>query len=533
MRKSTLPLCAGLLALALSPLAVAQAPQLELPQDRRAGAAAIDTATMTQWLTTLASEEFGGRGTGQVGFRRAAEFVRDHFERLGLQPGGDNGDFWQRVPWERSRVDVTKSHLRIIKDDSEQLTLEANQLSGSVSADTDHRGQLAVIVVRRVSAPDEFPELADADVDDKIVLLYVDPEATGNDRRALARGMYRMRNRLRQRASSIITVTDGPVSGGLTGTSGRSGGNRATRGLRRRPASVTIGHDSLDKILAMAGVDASSIEDHACLVLQLQAELQVKVTQEDAPAFNVIGILPGSDDKLKDEYVVIGSHLDHLGRRGDRYYPGADDDGSGTTGVLAVASAFANNPVAPRRSVLFVTFCGEESGLVGSRYFVDHPPIPLDAIAAELQMDMIGRNEESQRSGEKAEDNTNTVHLVGTERLSRDLHEICIAKNDQHRFDIEWDEEDVFSRSDHANFARKGVPIAFFFTGFHRDYHQPTDTVDKINFDKLARIATWVYDIAFELATRDARPLVDEDLWAENRGRLRGPEKPAAPVRPK
>ncbi len=255
----------------------------------------------------------------------------------------------------------------------------------------------------------------------------------------------------------------------------------------------------------------------------------MKVTQ--AAVWNVVGVLPGADDKLAQEYVVIGSHLDHLGRRGATIYPGADDDGSGTTGVLAVATMFAKNPVRMNRSVLFVCFCGEENGLVGSAWFADHSPIPLESIVSELQMDMIGRNEES--GGEKAEDNTNSLHLVGTQKLSTDLHELCIAKNSAAGFDLEWDEEDVFSRSDHANFARKGIPIAFFFTGFHPDYHQPTDTPDKINFDKLLRVATYVYDIAFELGAQSSRPLVDAELWAKNRVSLRGVEEPAAPVRAK
>ena len=176
---------------------------------------------------------------------------------------------------------------------------------------------------------------------------------------------------------------------------------------------------------------------------------------------------------------------------------------------------FAKNPTRPRRSILFVTFCGEEMGLRGSDYFARNPPIPLSSIVAELQMDMIGRNEEfvNRRSGEvteKAEDNVNSLHLVGTKKLSMDLHEVCLEKNSAHiGFDFEYDEEDVFGRSDHANFARKDIPIAFFFTGFHPQYHQPDDTVDRINFPKLVRVAKLVYSVAFEIADRDERIVRD------------------------
>ncbi len=257
------------------------------------------------------------------------------------------------------------------------------------------------------------------------------------------------------------------------------------------------------------------------------------------PAWNVVGILPGSDPILKDEYVVIGSHLDHNGIRGGTIYPGADDDASGSAGVMALAKAFASNPIKPMRSILFVTFCGEENGLIGSGYFADNSPIPLSSIVGELQMDMIGRNEESRgrsgNPGESADDNVNSLHLIGTEKLSMDLHQLCMSRNEDFAgFDLEFDEEDVFFRSDHANFAKYGVPIAFFFTGFHPDYHRPSDTADKINYPKLKRVVDYVYDIGFELAQSSSRPLIDPELWEANKSRLRSPvEKPAAPLREK
>jgi hypothetical protein len=145
-------------------------------------------------------------------------------------------------------------------------------------------------------------------------------------------------------------------------------------------------------------------------------------------------------------------------------------------------------------------------------------------------MDMIGRNEETQHK--KAQDSLNAVDLIGTQRISRDLHALCLKKNETAGFELRWDQESVFSRSDHANFARKGIPIAFFFTGFHPDYHRVTDTPDKIDYPKLQRVLTWVYDIGFELAEQPARPLVDHDLWEKNRGEVHGVQTPVAPMRP-
>ena len=191
------------------------------------------------------------------------------------------------------------------------------------------------------------------------------------------------------------------------------------------------------------------------------------------------------------------------------------------------------NKVKPARSILFLNFCGEEMGLIGSRHFSEHPTIPLSAIVSELQMDMIGRNEEENmegNKGEKAEDNKNSLHLIGSKKLAPQLHDLCMKANETAKFDLEWDQEGMFSRSDHANFARMGVPIAFFFTGLHRDYHKPSDTPDKIEYAKLLRVATYVYDIAFTLAQQEGRPMVDEKLWENYRGK--GSTEPAAPMQP-
>ena len=231
-------------------------------------------------------------------------------------------------------------------------------------------------------------------------------------------------------------------------------------------------------------------------------------------------MLEGSDPVLKNEIVGIGSHLDHIGARGERINNGADDDGSGTTGVIAVSRAFGMNPVKPRRSVLFMCFAGEERGMIGSGYYADNPIFPNQEMVVELQMDMIGRNEEvvDRRSGkvtEKASDNVNSLHLIGSKKLSESLHNTCVAINEAHiGFAFEYDEEDVFYRSDHVKFAQKDIPVAFFFTGFHPQYHRPDDTVEKINFPKLARVAKLVYSVAFEIGDADQRPKRDR-LWKD------------------
>ena len=492
--------------------------------DRLEGQSSVGLKDVRRWLGQLASEEFGGRGTGSAGFEKAAKMVAAHFEALGMVGKGDDGGFLQRVPWQRTTVDPENTSLRFAKGD-QSIELAAAELFGNLGSNQETSAPVVLVIVREADAPG----LRDLPLEGKIAVAW-SPTPGLLAQRAV--GWRVQRGLRRAKAAAAILVSDklAKTSGQLNGRSSPGGGiGRSSRSAGRMPSRLVVSNSVGQQLLALAGKSADTIDETAVMVdLGVTADIKITGTVSPAPAFNVVGEWPGSDPKLKDEYVVIGSHLDHLGTRGQTIHPGADDDASGTTGVLAVAQMFAKNSVRPRRSVLFVCFCGEENGLIGSRYFVENSPIPLSAMVGELQMDMIGRNE--QKRGERAEDNLNCLHLVGSKKLSSDLHELCIQHNSERaNFDLEWDEESVFYRSDHWNFARKGVPIAFFFTGFHPDYHKPSDTADKINYPKLLRIASYVYDIGFTLAQSDTRPLVDADKW-ESLAR-KGSKEPAAPVR--
>jgi Zn-dependent M28 family amino/carboxypeptidase len=219
--------------------------------------------------------------------------------------------------------------------------------------------------------------------------------------------------------------------------------------------------------------------------------LQLRIRQSSAAVPNVIAWIEGSDPQLKHEYVVIGAHLDHLGYQGDNMFPGADDNGSGSTAILSIARALAENPVRPKRSVLFVWFAAEEIGLVGSAYYTNNPTLPLENMVCMFNIDMVGRNEE--KSGETSEENENTIHLIGSQKGDPKLHEVILAANECVNFEFEFDEEGVFGRSDQANFYNKGTSVAFLFGGFHPDYHQPSDKPEKINYNKIASAAKLYY----------------------------------------
>lgn len=226
---------------------------------------------------------------------------------------------------------------------------------------------------------------------------------------------------------------------------------------------------------------------------------------------NVIAYIEGTD--LKDELVIITAHYDHIGKKDTVIYNGADDDGTGTASLLEIAQAFtkaAREGHRPRRSVLIMPVSGEEKGLLGSKYYTNHPIFPLEKTVANLNIDMIGRYDESHERGDKY------VYLIGSDKLSSDLHNLSEEVNNtytklelDYTFNDENDPNRFYYRSDHYNFAKNNIPVIFYFSGVHEDYHQPTDTFEKIDFRKTERIARLVFMTAWELLNQEERIQLD------------------------
>lgn len=226
---------------------------------------------------------------------------------------------------------------------------------------------------------------------------------------------------------------------------------------------------------------------------------------------NILGMVKGKSKP--DEYVFVSAHYDHLGKKGDQIFHGADDNGSGTSTLLALAHAFAqarSDGNKPERSVVFLLLTGEEKGLLGSEYYVNNPLVPLANTVADVNVDMIGRVDA------KYKDNPNYIYVIGSDRLSTDLHKINEEANQKYTqitldytYNSESDPNKYYYRSDHYNFAEKGIPAIFFFSGVHADYHQPTDTADKINYDKTATIGKLIFHNIWQLANRPERIKVD------------------------
>ncbi len=466
-----------------------------VPKNLKKGFDNIKIDDAKKILTFLATQ-CDGRGTGQPGFAKAADFVAAQFKAIGLKPVGDNGSYFQNVPFYKYTVEPGQSFLAT-EDGSVKVIGAGNIAFGRLGADTDKTSN--VVFVKESGAD---AKLDNADVLDGKIVIVVGQTASSAFRRQLRSSL----------ATAVVYVADVvPTNvGSVSRTQGRGSSSAS---------SLTISKSAAQRLVTAVGPDPSvlmpAMEGKAEAIPGTgKLHLVTKGIETTFGVPNVVGYIPGSDPKLKAELIGIGGHLDHLGKTGEVVYPGADDDGSGSTAVIEIAKAIKASGIKPKRGILFMTFCGEEMGLIGSGYYSDHPIFPHDNMVAELQMDMVGRDSDGVQNGDAKRvdvkaDNIDTIRLVGSKRISTDLDKAVQENNKYINFRFKWDAEDVYTRSDHYNFAKHGIPIAFLFDGFHPDYHQPTDTVDKIDWVKLTNAAKLYYLVGLDLANRADRPKKD------------------------
>lgn len=475
-------------------------------------------------LEFLASDELGGRYTLAPNFGISARYLAAHLKSYGFHGTGKDGDFLQYFDVISSRPDTAKTSLALTLE-GKTTTYELGSVYAFNSAGGTASGQI-VFVGRGISSPaQKYDDYAGVNVKGKVVLIAagmpegVDPsrlsDAEQGDGAAAAHG-----------AVGVLSIPDGRFAGFindkslkdriLARDSIRLAGNEDSKLPR-----LTLTREVADRLMALAGMNAKAINDaekehHPLKPVELNASasLAVAFQEKRTKTQNVVGVLEGTDPKLKSEYVVFSAHYDHLQTAKDgSVFHGADDDGSGTVAILAIARAMAKDP--PRRSVMIIFHAGEELGLLGSEYNTDvAPAVPLDKIVADLNIDMIGRSKPAndQASADAHLTDAQTVYLVGSDRISQELHKLSEATNDEFQklhLDYHYNDpknpERIYFRSDHWNYAKHDIPVIFYFDGTHVDYHRVTDTVDKIDFTKMTNITRLVFETGWRIANLDHR----------------------------
>jgi hypothetical protein len=497
----------------------------------------IRAEDLQEWVAFLASDELEGRGNYSEGLERAAAYIQDHLRSWGVRPAGDGDGYLQTVrvmtvkPASRSTITVQiGSETRTFKDGdgirfprhaggTRRFTVDRVEFAG-YGIDAPGAGSAGLrahdfTASAFVWLGPRGPKAVDASLHPRA--LASRGEHAVEDLRALAAIGPEMPDAVRGATDELVLAgrLDLPRPPAVAAGDGffeflfskAPGGYRALK--RKAEDGEPLPAFRLDGVRITFNIDV----DYPIVRTRLMQ--------------NVVGLVEGGDPQLRSTYVSFGAHYDHVGRAEagaggtspgrvtpeaahDRIWNGADDNATGTAAVMALARAFSAGP-RPGRSALFVWHAGEEIGYHGSRHFTDYPPVPIDAVVAQLNIDMIGRN----RNDQPAE--ANSVYLVGSDRISSELHEISKAANRELdpplTLDFEMndpaDPEQLYYRSDHYSYALKGIPVIFFTTGLHPDYHANTDDVSKILFDKAARVTQLIYETGMRIANLDHAPVRD------------------------
>jgi len=455
-------------------------------------------------LLIIASDAMEGRETGKRGQKMAAAFIAAYFQDLGLK-GPVDGGYYQTVPLYGGTTPVVT-----LKAGTTEFKAEEFVFFGS----GDTGGEVTLPVVYAGSASEA--ELQKIDVKDKAVMLALDANTSVMNNPVL--------KAVREKGVKLIfAVIEKPEDfQRLSGMARNFGGGRLS--LKKPSAgagsasSFFISAENAGKLFGTTYDKLKKSASGGKLAKVKPASITYSVVAgvNEIKSENILGYLEGTDKK--DELVVVTAHYDHIGissrAEGDKINNGADDDGSGTVSVLNMAKAFAQakkDGHGPRRSILFMTVTGEEKGLLGSEYYSENPVFPLDKTVVDLNIDMIGRRDPQHK------DSAPYVYVIGADKLSSELHTMSESLNKTYSnlvFDYTYNAEDhpdrIYYRSDHWNFAKKNIPIIFYFDGVHEDYHKPSDEVSKIEFDLMTTRARNVFFVAWEIANRDNRLVVDK-----------------------
>lgn len=475
----------------------------------------INATDARRHLSILSSDAFEGRETGKPGADKAAHYIAGEFKKLGLRPPV-KGSYFLDVPLVQNTTRIT------FTIDGTAINNGEDFFSRMDIGDKPIDANEVVFVGYGTDA-----EIANTDIAGKVVLWINEdkPEAgkTPNTSYRLSNARTQIVKDMQGKNPVLILAVNHEVGDVLKrfGASVRNGRlilkPDPNKAVNHQAAVVNITTAVADQLVKASGKTFDELKSAATQSIKTDIKLESHTDNTEVKAVDVLGYMPGTD--LKSQVLVFSAHYDHLGLNAkgpDKVFNGADDDGSGTTGILEIARAFAKakkDGHGPRRSILFLANVGEEKGLLGSEYYTDHPVFPLANTITDLNIDMIGRVG-FEYIGKP--DSANYVYTIGSAMLSKELHQINEEANNKYthleqdyKYDDPNDPNRFYYRSDHYNFAKHGVPIIFYFNGVHADYHQPSDEIGKINFPLLAKRAQLVFYTGWELANRNKRPVVD------------------------
>lgn len=476
-------------------------------------AKSIQAKELKYHLNILASDEFEGRETGKEGQVKARNYIRNEFVRYKIPEYNEN----EYIQW-FSLIEQENKGVEVKVEGNSFYVIEDFIMSPSVVENQEVK--LDLVFVGYGVEDGKHNSYESLDVKDKAVIFWNDkPKAfdlskewTVKDKIELAKSkgakaVFFLDEKVEEELEKYAHYFEKPK----TELYDTNTAKQKAFFIFRMKEEMT------EKLLKAGKLKMKKIKKKGVRSkdsFQESVELKINKPTKELGGENVMAYIPGTDKA--EEIVLITAHYDHLGMKDSLVYNGADDNGTGTAALLEMAEAFkqaSDDGFRPKRSIVIMAVVGEEKGLLGSRYYVNNPIFPLENTVANLNVDMIGRYDDAHK------EDSNYVYLIGSDKLSEDLHNLSEKVNEtymnfglDYTYNAEDDPNRFYYRSDHYNFAKNNVPVIFYFSGVHEDYHKPTDTVDKIDFDKTARISKLIFLTAWEIANREERIQLDENV---------------------
>jgi Peptidase family M28 len=520
---------------------IALALVLSAAGDAAPGLETIRADALKGHIFFLASDAMAGRDSMTREGRIAADYIAGFFYRAGLTPAGDNNTFFQNFPMADAHIDRERTRLAAHVVSKTGGNLDRDYAIGpdftlprQGNVDVTVSAPLVFAGYGITASEYDYDDFKGVDVSGKVIMILAhEPQET--DPASRFKGAWNTVHAYNwwkpevaggPGAAAVLMVQDrvnhrpprtasGPTNGQIRTDRGQ---HTLTSPFWDTPV-FTITRRVADELIAPSGRTIDQLQDaidragtpQSMAVPGVNVDVRRAIKDRQiVQTRNVVGVVEGSDPVLKNEYVLVTGHYDHVGQKDQFIYHGADDNASACAAVIAMAEALTSTKERPKRSVMFLVFEAEEDGLLGAFYYVDHPIVPMDKTVAVLNMDMIGRDEDSPTWNTHAADNRNSVNVVGT-LYNPDLRKIIETENKQIGLTLDYktdqdDREGWFSRSDHYPFAIKSVPMVLFNTGEHPDYHTANDTWDRINYPKIEKITRLVYLSAWNLANAAGRP---------------------------